>query len=88
MTDSGGLQKEAYMMKKFCITLRDETEWTELTDLAVNFLAGAVKEKIIGTYHNIKDRNWTASTNLYGGGTARFKIHDMIVNDATQRGIL
>jgi len=46
MTDSGGLQKEAFFFGKFCITLRDETEWTELVEEKVNFLAGADSYKI------------------------------------------
>ena len=36
MTDSGGLQKEAYFFKKYCITLRDETEWSELVHVGMN----------------------------------------------------
>lgn len=46
-TDSGGLQKEAFYFKKPCITLRNETEWTELVDRGFNVLAGANYEKII-----------------------------------------
>jgi len=47
ITDSGGLQKEAYFFNKYCITLRDETEWVELLDKDANILVGANKERII-----------------------------------------
>ena len=39
VTDSGGLQKEAYFAKTKCITVRSETEWTELIDIGVNRLS-------------------------------------------------
>ncbi len=47
MTDSGGLQKESYFCEKFCVTLRDQTEWVELVTAGANVLAGASKDKIV-----------------------------------------
>jgi len=73
MTDSGGLQKEAFFFEKPCITLRDETEWIELIENKFNVLAGANKEKILDLYKNFKFNN-EFSMNLYGAGTASKKI--------------
>ncbi len=71
MTDSGGLQKEAYFFSKPCITLRDETEWVELIDIGANVLVGADKEKIIDAYKNYSTFNIQHSrSDLYGGGKA------------------
>ncbi len=47
LTDSGGLQKEAYFLQKPCITLRDQTEWVETLDGGWNFVVGANKEEIL-----------------------------------------
>jgi len=69
LTDSGGLQKEAFFFKKPCITLRDETEWIELIENRFNILAGADKEKIIELYRKYKF-NDDFSIDLYGGGKA------------------
>ena len=75
MTDSGGLQKEAYFFEKQCITLRDETEWVELVECEVNTLVGADKEKIIEAYKNNSEFNKENSKlNLYGGGNASKRI--------------
>ena len=69
LTDSGGLQKEAFFFRKPCITMRDETEWTELIENRFNVLAGADKDKIIDYHYNfVFDKNF--DKNLYGNGTA------------------
>jgi UDP-GlcNAc3NAcA epimerase len=75
MTDSGGLQKEAYFFEKPCITLRDETEWVELVENGFNTLVGADKEKILKAY-KIKSKlnKINAKLNLYGDGKASEKI--------------
>lgn len=79
MTDSGGLQKEAFFFEKPCITLRDETEWVELIDNNFNVLAGADKEMILDLYKNHKF-NDDFEMDLYGGGRASEKIIDMVRN--------
>jgi UDP-GlcNAc3NAcA epimerase len=79
MTDSGGLQKEAYFFEKPCIILRDETEWVELVEIGANTLVGADKEKILDTFQQITNNQSTniqihQSTTLYGDGKASEKI--------------
>jgi len=69
MTDSGGLQKEAFFFQKPCITLRDETEWVELIENRFNVLAGADKEKILELYKNFEFSD-NFSIDLYGNGMA------------------
>jgi len=75
MTDSGGLQKEAYFFEKQCITLRDETEWVELVDNGFNVLVGANKEKILNAYKTTSNLKLeTSNLNLYGEGKASENI--------------
>jgi len=80
MTDSGGLQKEAYFFSKLCITLRDETEWVELVENGFNTLVGADKLKIIDAYKNSLipvEKRW--DLNLYGrGDTSKIIIQNLI----------
>lgn len=70
MTDSGGLQKEAYFFSKYCITLRDQTEWVELVEANVNTLAGADANLILETYHKNLGKSFHTSSALYGDGHA------------------
>lgn len=74
MTDSGGLQKESYFCGKFCVTLRDRTEWVELVDAGANVLAGATKEKIVSAVMENIEKKMTFDAKLYGDGTAAAKI--------------
>jgi UDP-GlcNAc3NAcA epimerase len=74
MTDSGGLQKEAFFFSKHCITLRDETEWVELVQGGFNKLAGADFSKILLSFDEMRNKKSDFSVNLYGGGKSSEKI--------------
>lgn len=54
LTDSGGVQKEAFFFEKPCITMRDTTEWVELVESGWNTLTGAETSKIIKAVRNVK----------------------------------
>lgn len=73
LTDSGGLQKEAFFFKKPCITLRDETEWLELVECGANRLVGASKEEIIDAF-NSAIMPFSVDSSLYGQGSAAINI--------------
>lgn len=78
LTDSGGLQKEAFFFTKPCLVLRDETEWVELVEKGFNVLVGADKDKIIENYQLFDSENFQFYNNkdllkddrLYGDGQA------------------
>lgn len=78
MTDSGGLQKEAFFMKKFCITLRNETEWVELAENGYNLLAGTNPEKMEAAFQKALTLNKPFSENFYGDGNAGDKIATLL----------
>jgi len=80
MTDSGGLQKEAYFFKKRCITLRDETEWVELVEAGVNSVVGSDFNKILETYKMVIDKAFNVEKDLYGEGNAAQKIVDVLIS--------
>mgnify|MGYP001160144869 CR=1 FL=1 len=81
ITDSGGMQKESYFLKKKCLTLRDDTEWTELIDLKCNILTGSNKEKIINSFNKLIDINPDFSSQIYGDANSRFIIANKILNN-------
>lgn len=72
LTDSGGMQKEAYWLRVPCVTLRDETEWVETVASGWNILAGADHDKIMEAVRGFKAPS--AHPSLYGEGKAAEKI--------------
>ncbi|MEO1517145.1 MAG: UDP-N-acetylglucosamine 2-epimerase (non-hydrolyzing) [Bacteroidota bacterium] len=70
ITDSGGMQKEAYWLKKRCITIRSETEWTETVDHGWNTLLFEDLSQIEAEMHNIPQEQ----PPLYGDGKAAERI--------------
>ena len=76
LTDSGGVQKEAYFLKTPCITLRDETEWEETLENNCNVLAGCCEDKIVRAASAIDQAGpWNA---VYGSGHAGAAILDAL----------
>ncbi len=78
ITDSGGMQKEAYFFSKYCITLRDETEWVELVENKVNLLSGTSEDKIFQAFVKLSDKKPVKTAGLYGNGKASEKIVELL----------
>lgn len=77
LTDSGGIQKEAYLAGVRCITLREDTEWVETVDAGWNRLVGADPERIRQAYET-----WFPGGErlpFYGDGRAAEKIRDILL---------
>ena len=77
LSDSGGLQKEAYFFKKSCLILKDETEWPELVEHGANQIVGADYNRIIDAVTNL-DMNIGYDSQYYGDGCAAEKIVDYL----------
>ena len=74
ITDSGGLQKEAFFFGKHCLVARDETEWIELVELGCNTLVGASKEAILENSALPGNRLERFKARPYGNGDAALQI--------------
>lgn len=82
LTDSGGVQKEAFWLKVPCITLREETEWVETVKLKWNRLVGADKAKILEAVKNIKEGEDINFEEEYSAP----KMREILVRELEKRG--
>jgi UDP-GlcNAc3NAcA epimerase len=73
LSDSGGVQKEAYFFKKSCLILREETEWIELVECGANHMVGANYQRIMETFDSLRT-GISFDSAFYGEGDAAEKI--------------
>jgi len=76
ITDSGGVQKEAYLLGVPCITLRDETEWVETVDDGWNILVGPNREEIIDAARCFEPDH--ERQDVFGKGDASVRIVELV----------
>jgi UDP-N-acetylglucosamine 2-epimerase (non-hydrolysing) len=79
LTDSGGVQKEAYVLKVPCVTLRENTEWVETIEDGWNVLVGADKEAIVKMVNEFKP-SLARHKERFGNGNASGKIAHLITD--------
>ena len=79
LTDSGGLQKEAYFSLKPCLILREETEWVELADMDCNRIVGTDPKAVWDGFRALRGASVKPVSGLYGDGGA---------SEGVARGIL
>ncbi|MCU0448304.1 MAG: UDP-N-acetylglucosamine 2-epimerase (non-hydrolyzing) [Bernardetiaceae bacterium] len=78
LTDSGGLQKEAFFFNKFCLTLRQQTEWVELVENNYNFVVGTNPHQILDSALACWAKPFPPAKPFYGHGNTAAFICDFI----------
>jgi UDP-GlcNAc3NAcA epimerase len=79
LTDSGGVQKEAFFLEVPCVTLRTETEWMETVDLGWNLVVGADRDRIVQAVAHFETRP-AAVTSPFGDGSTSQQILRLLVD--------
>jgi UDP-GlcNAc3NAcA epimerase len=82
LTDSGGVQKEAYFFGKSCVTMRDQTEWVELVEAGANVLVGADTQRIFSAVRDSLGHAVADEGEPYGGGKASQRIAQWLAEAA------
>lgn len=85
LTDSGGLQKEAFFFRRPCITMRAETEWTELVELGANVVAGTEAKSIIAAWKSVGSMHPRWAQAPYGNGQAGTRVLEVLLREARRR---
>lgn len=81
ITDSGGVQKEAYFFKKPCIIIRSETEWKEIVEVGAAIIADAEENRILEAYRKFKEEKNMSYPDIFGDGrAAEFICKELIYN--------
>lgn len=83
ISDSGGLQKEAFFTKNNCIIVREETEWIELVENGFAEIVGSNQSKIISAFNKYKDSKMDFNMELYGNNVGE-SIHQSILTLLTK----
>jgi UDP-GlcNAc3NAcA epimerase len=81
ITDSGGVQKEAYFFAKPCVILREQTEWIEVVRAGAAILTGANTEKIVSSALDLLEREIHTDPHIFGNGHAAEFICKKIISD-------
>jgi UDP-N-acetylglucosamine 2-epimerase (non-hydrolysing)/UDP-GlcNAc3NAcA epimerase len=76
LTDSGGVQKEAYLLGTPCVTLRDTTEWVETVEAGWNVLVDLDADAALSALERPVPKG--ERPDLYGGGRAGERIRDVL----------
>ena len=81
LTDSGGVQKEAFFFKKPCIIIRSETEWKEIVECGAAIIADANEDNIVNGYYHFKENKINEYPELFGDGKAAEFICNELINN-------